>query len=104
MARGLQVKARLPSSAPERPTVASVAADTSAIAPPLPLPSRSDAALPAGPSGAFADLLDAQATSTPPVPGPGPAPTPSMGAQDGANQGPPGAGAAPPGSASPKVM
>jgi flagellar hook-length control protein FliK len=41
--------------------VASVAADTCAIAPPPPLPSRSDAGPPAGPSGAFADLLDASA-------------------------------------------
>jgi flagellar hook-length control protein FliK len=40
--------------------VASVAADPSAIAP-LPLPPRSDAAPPAGPSSPFADLLDAAA-------------------------------------------
>ncbi|HML14984.1 MAG TPA: flagellar hook-length control protein FliK [Xanthobacteraceae bacterium] len=44
--------------------MASVAADTSAIAPPLSLPSRSDAVAPAGPSGAFADLLDASAPAT----------------------------------------
>src|SRR5262249_21011951 len=67
------------------------AADTSAIAPPLPLPSRSDAAPSAGPSGAFADLLDAQ--TTPPPQGPGPA-APSA----ASNQGSPstGTGAAPP--------
>src|SRR5262249_57343347 len=75
MARGLHIKARLPWCAPERPAVASVAADTSAIAPPLPLPSRSDATPPAGPAGAFSDLLDAAAA-------PATAPQP---------QGPPGA-------------
>jgi flagellar hook-length control protein FliK len=49
--------------------VASVAADTSAIAPPPPLPSRSDATSAAGPSGAFSDLLDAAgAPSTVPQP------------------------------------
>jgi flagellar hook-length control protein FliK len=41
--------------------VASVAADTSAIAPTPPLPSRSDATAPAGPAGAFSGLLDAAA-------------------------------------------
>src|SRR5262249_37044146 len=97
MARGLHIKARLPWCAPERPPVASVAADTSAIAPPLPLPSRSDAAPPAGPSGAFADLLDAQTTPPPQGPVPGPA-APSAGLQDGSNHGSPstGTGAAPP--------
>jgi flagellar hook-length control protein FliK len=49
--------------------VASVAADTSAIAPPPPLPSRSDATPPAGPAGAFSDLLDA-ASAPPTVPQP----------------------------------
>ncbi|MBV8751789.1 MAG: flagellar hook-length control protein FliK [Hyphomicrobiales bacterium] len=44
--------------------MASVAADTSAIAPPPPLPSRPDAGPPAGPAGAFADLLDASAAPT----------------------------------------
>ena len=49
--------------------MASVAADTSAIAPPPPLPSRSDATSAAGPSGAFSDLLDAAgAPSTVPQP------------------------------------
>jgi flagellar hook-length control protein FliK len=48
--------------------VASVAADPSAIAPPMPLPSRSDAGPPAGPSGAFADLLESAAPATPPQP------------------------------------
>jgi flagellar hook-length control protein FliK len=41
--------------------VASVAADPSAIAPPLPVPNPSVAPAPAGPSTAFADLLDASA-------------------------------------------
>jgi flagellar hook-length control protein FliK len=45
--------------------VASVAADPSAIAPPLPPPGRPDAAPPAGPSGAFADLLDATGPASP---------------------------------------
>lgn len=63
-----------PRCASERPPVASVAADTSAIAPPSPLPSRPDAGPPAGQSGAFADLLDASAA---------PAPAPQL-------QGPPG--------------
>jgi flagellar hook-length control protein FliK len=49
--------------------VASVAADPSAIAPPLSLPSRSDAAPPAGPSSAFADLLGAAATTPQPQAG-----------------------------------
>ena len=44
--------------------MASVAADPGAIAPPLPLPSRPDAAPPAGSSNAFADLLD---ETTPPT-------------------------------------
>jgi hypothetical protein len=44
--------------------VASVAADPSAIAPPLPLPSRPDATPPAGASGAFADLLNAPTPAT----------------------------------------
>jgi flagellar hook-length control protein FliK len=48
----------------ERPAVASVAADPSAIAPPPPLPTRSDAAPTAGPSSAFADLLDGTTAST----------------------------------------
>ena len=49
--------------------MASVAADTSAIAPTPPLPSRPDAA-PSGPSGGFADMLDAATpASTPPPPG-----------------------------------
>src|SRR5262249_29445629 len=51
------------SCAYERPAVASVA-DPSAIAPTLPLPSRSDAAPPAGGSSAFSDLLDG---TTPPA-------------------------------------
>jgi flagellar hook-length control protein FliK len=49
--------------------VASVAADTSAIAPSPPPPSRSDPTAPAGPAGAFADILDAAAApATPPQP------------------------------------
>ena len=48
--------------------MASVAADPGAIAPPLPLATRSDAAPPAGPSNAFADLLDASAPATGPQP------------------------------------
>ncbi len=70
--------------------MASVAADTSAIAPPLPLPSRSDAAPPAGPSGAFADLLNAQAAPAPQ--GAGPPSPPSPGTQDGSIPASPGAG------------
>lgn len=51
--------------------MASVAADTSAIAPPSPLPSRSDATAPAGPAGAFADMLDAAAAPAQPQGTPG---------------------------------
>jgi len=62
--------------------VASVAADTSAIAPPLPLPSRSDAPPSAGPSGAFAGLLDASAAAAgPPVQPQGAAPASPLGSQ-----------------------
>jgi flagellar hook-length control protein FliK len=64
--------------------VASVAADPSAIAPPLPLPSRPDAAPAAGPSGAFADMLNASA-----APAPAPQPQGTLGARpdDGSNAG-----------------
>ena len=64
----------------ERPAVASVAADTSAIAPPPPLPSRPDAG-PSGGSGGFADLLEASSQ----VPAPQAQGTPSARADDGSN-------------------
>jgi flagellar hook-length control protein FliK len=67
VARRLQIMGRTRSCASERPAVASVA-DPSAIAPPLPLPTRSDAAPPAGPSSAFANLLDGTAPPTAPQP------------------------------------
>jgi flagellar hook-length control protein FliK len=63
--------------------VASVAADPSAITPPIPLPSRSDAAPPAGPSRAFADLLDAAGPSS--VPGQATFSGPSARTDDGSN-------------------
>jgi flagellar hook-length control protein FliK len=73
--------------------VASVAADPSAIAPPLPLPVRSDAATPAGPSSAFADLLVAATPAAAPQPQNGS----TSRADDGSN--PAQAGAAPGGAA-----
>jgi flagellar hook-length control protein FliK len=73
--------------------VASVAADPSAIAPPLPLPVRSDAASPAGPSSAFADLLVSAAPAAAPQPQNGS----TSRADDGSN--PAQAGAAPGGAA-----
>jgi hypothetical protein len=60
--------------------VASVAADTSAIAPPPPLPSRPDAA-PSGASSGFAGLLEA---SSPP-PAPQPSGASATRSDDGAN-------------------
>jgi flagellar hook-length control protein FliK len=53
--------------------VASVAADPSAIAPPLPVPNPSVAPPPAGASSAFADLLDASAPAATAQPQPTPA-------------------------------
>src|SRR5262249_26963584 len=67
MARGLQKNSPNRWCASERPAVASVA-DPSAIAPPLPLSSRSDAAPPAGGSSAFSDLLDGTTPPTAPQP------------------------------------
>ena len=86
--------------------MASVAADTGAIAPPLPLPSRPDAGSPAGPSGGFADLLDASgAPATAPQPqqpsgppagdGSNAAQTNGAGGNGASGTAPAGAGAAP---------
>jgi flagellar hook-length control protein FliK len=62
--------------------VASVAADLSAIAPSLPPPGRPDVAPPSGPSGAFADLLDASAA---PAPAPQPQQASASETGDGSN-------------------
>jgi flagellar hook-length control protein FliK len=85
MARRLHTNGRPVGAHPERPAVASVAADPSAIAPPLPPPGRPDAAPPAGPSGAFADLLDAAGPSPPQAQATVPSPAASARPGDGSN-------------------
>jgi flagellar hook-length control protein FliK len=71
--------------------VASVAADTSAISPPLPPASRLDPTPPAGASGTFADLLDASTPAAAPAPGSGPSGTSTPSPPGAANQGQDGA-------------